>query len=155
MAKAYPAVDCYGIDVSEAMLEIARGAVSRSMVVLDWNLPYVSGIELCRRFRMSEATKELPIIILTARRDEADRIRGLATGADDYVVKPFSLPELMARTKALLRRSSPSPKADVLRHGDIELDRTAQRVSHGRAKSTLGRPSFASWSSYSRMEDAS
>ena len=85
------------------------------LVLLDWMLPGVSGIELCRRLRARPETKSLPIIMLTARGEEFDRIRGLATGADDYVVKPFSVPELMARVKAALRRANPHSIGAVLR----------------------------------------
>src|SRR3954451_9619225 len=84
------------------------------LVVLDWMLPGVSGIELCRRLRARPETKTLPIIILTARGEESERVRGLATGADDYIVKPFSVPELLARVHALLRRAKPARVADVL-----------------------------------------
>src|SRR5918992_1559484 len=91
------------------------------LVVLDWMLPGVSGIELCRRLRARPETKTLPIIMLTARGEEFDRVRGLATGADDYVVKPFSVPELMARVKAALRRASPHTIDSTLRAGDIEV----------------------------------
>src|SRR6186997_3197087 len=77
------------------------------LVVLDWMLPGLSGIELCRRLRSRTATAQLPIIMLTARGEETDRVRGLATGADDYIVKPFSVPELLARVTALLRRTKP------------------------------------------------
>jgi two-component system, OmpR family, phosphate regulon response regulator PhoB len=98
------------------------------LVVLDWMLPGVSGIELCRRLRARPQTKTLPIIILTARGEESERVRGLATGADDYIVKPFSVPELLARVHALLRRASPERVAGVLTFGDIELDREKKRV---------------------------
>jgi two-component system phosphate regulon response regulator PhoB len=98
------------------------------LVVLDWMLPGVSGIELCRRLRSRPQTRSLPIIMLTARGEESERVRGLATGADDYIVKPFSLPELIARVRALLRRSSPERVANVLRFGDIELNREKKRV---------------------------
>lgn len=98
------------------------------LIVLDWMLPGLSGIELCRRIRNRNETKSVPVLMLTARGEEADRIRGLAVGADDYVVKPFSVPELMARTKAILRRASPALLADVLECADIQLDRTAHRV---------------------------
>src|SRR5580693_7291691 len=77
------------------------------LIVLDWMLPGLSGIELCRRLRTRPQTQALPIIMLTARGEESERIRGLATGADDYIVKPFSVPELLARIRALLRRASP------------------------------------------------
>src|SRR5918999_4920497 len=101
------------------------------LVVLDWMLPAVSGIELCRRLRARSETRSIPILMLTARGEESDRIRGLSTGADDYVVKPFSLPELMARVKAILRRAAPNRLSDVLRVGDTELDRLAHRVTRG------------------------
>jgi two-component system phosphate regulon response regulator PhoB len=98
------------------------------LVVLDWMLPGVSGIELCRRLRARPQTKALPIIMLTARGEESERVRGLTTGADDYIVKPFSVPELIARVRALLRRASPDRVADVLTFGDLQLDREKKRV---------------------------
>jgi two-component system phosphate regulon response regulator PhoB len=91
-------------------------------------LPGLSGIELCRRWRSREETARTPIIMITARGEEEERVRGLATGADDYVVKPFSMPELVARIQALLRRSSPQLVTNVLRAGDLELDRQSHRV---------------------------
>ena len=112
------------------------------LVVLDWMLPAVSGIELCRRLRTKPETRTIPILMLTARGEESDRIRGLSTGADDYVVKPFSLPELMARVKAILRRVSPDRMADVLKAGDIELDRAAHRVTRGVREVRLGPTEF-------------
>jgi two-component system phosphate regulon response regulator PhoB len=112
------------------------------LVLLDWMLPSVSGIELCRRFRSRTETKAIPIVMLTARGEEADRVRGLATGADDYVVKPFSLPELMARVRAILRRSAPARMADVLKHAEIELDREAHRVMRGAREIKLGPTEF-------------
>ncbi|MGH6814895.1 MAG: phosphate regulon transcriptional regulator PhoB [Hyphomicrobiaceae bacterium] len=112
------------------------------LIVLDWMLPGVSGIELCRRIRARSATRTVPILMLTARGEEADRIRGLSTGADDYVVKPFSLPELMARVRALLRRSAPERVADVLRTGDIALDRAAHQVTRGERLVQLGPTEF-------------
>ena len=108
------------------------------LVVLDWMLPGLSGIELCRRLRTRPETKALPIIMLTARGEESERVRGLATGADDYVVKPFSVPELIARVRALLRRASPERVANVLVHGDIELDREKKRVSRAGREIDLG-----------------
>ena len=107
---------------------------SPDLVILDWMLPGLSGIELCRRLRARAETKRLPIIMLTARGEESERVRGLATGADDYIVKPFSVPELSARVLALLRRSLPERLADVLSFGDLEVDREKKRVSRaGRA----------------------
>jgi two-component system phosphate regulon response regulator PhoB len=108
------------------------------LVVLDWMLPGLSGIELCRRLRARPETKALPVIMLTARGEESERVRGLATGADDYMVKPFSVPELIARVCALLRRASPARVADVLDHGDIELDREKKRVSRAGREIELG-----------------
>lgn len=108
------------------------------LILLDWMLPSVSGIEICRRLRNRSDTRAVPIIMLTARGEEADRIRGLATGADDYVVKPFSLPELMARVRALLRRSSPERVAEVLTAAEITLDRAAHRVMRGSREVRLG-----------------
>jgi two-component system phosphate regulon response regulator PhoB len=108
------------------------------LVVLDWMLPGLSGIELCRRLRGRPESKALPIIMLTARGEESERVRGLATGADDYIVKPFSVPELIARVRALLRRASPERVADVLKHGDVELDREKKRVSRSGREIDLG-----------------
>ena len=88
------------------------------LVVLDWMLPGLSGIELCRRLRARPETRQLPIIMLTARGEESEKVRGLATGADDYIVKPFSVPELLARVRALLRRANPERVATVLAIGD-------------------------------------
>src|SRR6478672_2556154 len=99
------------------------------LIVLDWMLPGLSGIELCRRLRARPETRQLPIIMLTARGEESERIRGLATGADDYIVKPFSVPELVARVSALLRRAAPERVADVLSFGEVAIDREKKRVS--------------------------
>ncbi len=112
------------------------------LIVLAWMLPTFSGVELCRRIRARQETRAIPILMLTARGEESDRIRGLSTGADDYVVKPFSLPELMARVKAILRRTAPERIADVLRSGEIELDRTAHRVTRGNREVRLGPTEF-------------
>jgi two-component system, OmpR family, phosphate regulon response regulator PhoB len=110
----------------EAELKLAEDVPD--LMVLDWMIPNVSGIELCRRLRARPETAQLPIIMLTARGEETERVRGLATGADDYIVKPFSVPELVARIGALLRRAAPGRIAQVLRAGDIELDRERCRV---------------------------
>jgi two-component system phosphate regulon response regulator PhoB len=112
------------------------------LVLLDWMLPGVSGIELCRRLRMRPDTQGLPIIMLTARGEEAERVRGLATGADDYVVKPFSVPELVARVRALLRRAAPERLADALEFGDIMLDRRTRRVHRAGRELHLGPTEF-------------
>ena len=108
------------------------------LVILDWMLPGLSGIELCRRLRARPETRQLPIIMLTARGEESERVRGLSTGADDYLVKPFSVPELLARVNALLRRASPERVADVLSFGDIAIDREKKRVSRAGQAIDLG-----------------
>jgi two-component system, OmpR family, phosphate regulon response regulator PhoB len=112
------------------------------LLILDWMLPGLSGIELCRRLRLRRETKALPIIMLTARGEESERIRGLATGADDYVVKPFSVAELMARVKALLRRANPALADDIVAMGDIRLDRVTRRVHRGQREVKLGPTEF-------------
>jgi two-component system phosphate regulon response regulator PhoB len=112
------------------------------LLVLDWMLPGLSGIELCRRLRARAATAQLPILMLTARGEEDERIRGLSTGADDYVVKPFSVPELMARVKALLRRARPEAISPVLKAGDLELDRATFRVRRAGREVHLGPTEF-------------
>src|ERR1700761_1562200 len=112
------------------------------LIVLDWMLPGLSGIELCRRLRARPQTPSLPIIMLTARGEESERVRGLATGADDYIVKPFSVPELLARVRALLRRSSPERVAMILTIGDLELDREKKRVSRSTRPVDLGPTAF-------------
>jgi two-component system phosphate regulon response regulator PhoB len=112
------------------------------LIILDWMLPGLSGIELCRRLRARAETRLLPIIMLTARGEESERVRGLGTGADDYIVKPFSLPELLARVGALLRRTSPERLANVLSWGDIELDREKKRVSRAGRPVDLGPTEF-------------
>lgn len=112
------------------------------LLVLDWMVPGISGIELCRRLRMRPETQRLPIIMLTARGEESDRVRGLSTGADDYLVKPFSTPEFMARVKALLRRAKPEVLSSVLKVGDIMLDREAHRVYRKKNEIKLGPTEF-------------
>ena len=112
------------------------------LLLLDWMLPGLSGIELCRRLRSRSETQDMPIIMLTARGEEAERIRGLTTGADDYVVKPFSIPELMARTRSLLRRARPELAASILKAGDLELDRETHRVRRDGSEVHLGPTEF-------------
>ena len=112
------------------------------LAILDWMLPGVSGIELCRRFRAWPETRQMPIIMLTARGEESERVRGLATGADDYVVKPFSVPELIARVKAMLRRAKPEAVSSLLTAGDIELDRETRRVRRSAREIHLGPTEF-------------
>lgn len=104
------------------------------LVVLDWMLPNVSGIEVCRQLRQKSETRTMPVIMLTAKGEESDRVRGLETGADDYIVKPFSPAELTARIKAVLRRAHPEQAGDTLAYADIEMDLVSHRVSrHGKA----------------------
>lgn len=112
------------------------------LVVLDWMLPKVSGIEVCRRLRARTETRNVPIIMLTARGEETDRIRGLDTGADDYVVKPISMTELAARIRAVLRRIRPGLAEDIIRHGDIVMDRVAHRVKRAAREVHLGPTEF-------------
>ena len=112
------------------------------LVLLDWMLPGLSGIELCRRIRMRRETERLPVIMLTARGEEGDRVRGLSTGADDYITKPFSVQELVARVRALLRRAKPAHIAHLLLAGDIELNRETHRVRRGGTELHLGPTEF-------------
>lgn len=112
------------------------------LLLLDWMLPKVSGIEICRRVRAGGMNPNLPIIMLTARGEESDRIRGLDTGADDYVTKPFSTIELMARVRAVLRRIRPGLKDDRIKVGDIEVDRVAHRVTRNGDDIHLGPTEF-------------
>src|SRR3984957_604603 len=112
------------------------------VIILDWMLPSVSGIEVCRRIRQRAVTRNLPIIMLTARGEESDRIRGLDTGADDYVVKPFSMTELCARLRAVLRRIRPGLAEDRVRAGDIVIDRVAHRVKRAGEEIHLGPTEF-------------
>lgn len=127
-------------DGDEALLAIEERRPD--LVLLDWMLPYVSGIEICRRLRRNPETRDLSIILLTARGEEDDRIRGLEAGADDYVVKPFSPSELVARVRAVLRRTRPAFDQDLLTYGDIAMDLTAHRVSRADAPVELGPTEF-------------
>ena len=112
------------------------------LVLLDWMLPHVSGIEVCRQLRRKRGTRNVPIIMLTARGEEADRVRGLETGADDYVPKPFSMAELIARVHAVLRRVRPALAAERLSYADIVMDLAAHRVSRGGREVRLGPTEF-------------
>ena len=139
-------LEAEGYDVDTASrgdeAEVRLKENAPDLVVLDWMLPGLSGIELCRRLRARPQTQGLPIIMLTARGEESERVRGLATGADDYIVKPFSVPELLARIRALLRRASPERVANVLAIGDLELDREKKRVSRASRPVDLGPTEF-------------
>ena len=112
------------------------------VILLDWMLPEVSGIELCRRFKTRAETRAIPVVMLSARGEEVDRIRGLETGADDYVVKPSSMAELMARLRVQLRRTRPATVGQVLEHGDLRLDTETHRVHRGGVEVKLGPTEF-------------
>lgn len=127
-------------DGDEALLQVAEAPPD--LIVLDWMLPGVSGIEVCRRLKMRPETRAIPIIILSARAEEVDRVRGLETGADDYVVKPYSVIELMARVRAALRRTRPSTVGERLEYSDIILNSETHRVSRGDTPVKLGPTEF-------------
>jgi two-component system, OmpR family, phosphate regulon response regulator PhoB len=127
-------------DGEEALLMVEERLPD--LIVLDWMLPKVSGIEVCRRLRQRNETRNVPIVMLTARGEETDRVRGLDTGADDYVVKPFSMTELGARIRAVLRRIRPGLAEDRVRRGDILIDRVAHRVKRGGSEIHLGPTEF-------------
>jgi two-component system phosphate regulon response regulator PhoB len=112
------------------------------VVVLDWMIANLSGIEVCRRLRRAPETASLPIIMLTARAEEGDRVRGLETGADDYVTKPFSPRELVARVRALLRRLRPALSGGALEYGGIAMDTSAHKVTRDGASVQLGPTEF-------------
>jgi len=120
----------------EALVVAAES--SPDLIVLDWMLPELSGIEVCRRLRARGESRNVPIIMLTARGEETDRIRGLDTGADDYIVKPFSMSEFLARSRAVMRRVRPGLMEDVIALGDISMDRVNHRVHRGARELHLG-----------------
>ncbi|WP_068318227.1 phosphate regulon transcriptional regulator PhoB [Polycladidibacter hongkongensis] len=137
-AEGYRVEVCARGDDAEVRLKESQP----DLLLLDWMLPGISGIELCRRLRARNETERIPIIMLTARGEESERIRGLSTGADDYVVKPFSIPELMARVRAILRRAKPESVSTQLKSGDIELDRETHRVRRDGQEIHLGPTEF-------------
>jgi two-component system phosphate regulon response regulator PhoB len=112
------------------------------LIVLDWMLPGVSGIEICRRLKSRAETKQIPIIMLSARSEDVDRVRGLETGADDYVVKPYSVIELMARVRTQLRRVRPATVGQVLAFDDIKLDSETHKVTRDDSLLKLGPTEF-------------
>ena len=124
------------LDGDEALIAVAEQ--KPDLILLDWMLPHVSGLEICRQLRRGNGTRELPIIMLTARGEETDRVRGLESGADDYVVKPFSPNELMARIRALLRRSSAVGRSEMLAYENLAMDLSAHRVTRGGAPIHVG-----------------
>src|SRR4051812_29069945 len=127
-------------DGEEALLLAEEAAPD--IVILDWMIEGVSGLEVCRRLRRKSATANVPIIMLTARGEEADRIRGLETGADDYVTKPFSPGELIARVGAVLRRVRPALAGEALSYDDLEMDVVAHKVRRGGTIVPLGPTEF-------------
>ena len=110
------------------------------LILLDWMLPRISGIELCRQLRRKQETANVPIIMLTARADEGDSLRGLNTGADDYVTKPFSVEELIARMRAVLRRVRPAFGEELLSFADLTMDLAAHRVIRGMTRRSISVP---------------
>ena len=127
-------------DGEEAMMLVDEAAPD--IIILDWMMPNLSGIEVCRRLKMRPETRGIPIILLSARAEEVDRVRGLETGADDYVIKPYSVLELMARARAQLRRVRPSTAGVVLEFEDIRLDPETHRVTRGGQALKLGPTEF-------------
>ncbi|MGB3179544.1 MAG: phosphate regulon transcriptional regulator PhoB [Albidovulum sp.] len=124
----------------EALLLVAEDIPD--LIVLDWMLPNVSGIEVCRRLKSRSETRGVPIIMLSARSEEVDLVRGLETGADDYMVKPYSVVELMARVRTQLRRSRPSSMGEILEYADIRLDPETHRVHRAGSALKLGPTEF-------------
>jgi two-component system, OmpR family, phosphate regulon response regulator PhoB len=127
-------------DGEEALLLLKEA--KPDAVLLDWMLPRVSGIEVCRQIRRTPDWRDLPVIMLTARGEEGDRVRGLDSGADDYVVKPFSPNELIARLRAVIRRARPAATAEMLRFSDLAVDLSAHKVSRGGKPIHLGPTEF-------------
>ncbi|HZS83200.1 MAG TPA: phosphate regulon transcriptional regulator PhoB [Stellaceae bacterium] len=131
---------CEAGDGEEALLQIAER--KPDLVLLDWMLPLVSGIEVCRRIRRAPHSRSLPVIMLTARGEEGDRVRGLDSGADDYIVKPFSPSELIARLRAVMRRARPAAGEEVLRFADVAMNLAQHRVTRGGRPIHLGPTEF-------------
>lgn len=127
-------------DGEEAIVAVTED--KPDLILLDWMLPRLSGIEICRQVRSRAELRDVPIIMLTARGEEDDRIRGLDTGADDYLTKPFSMTELLARVRAVLRRTRPTLSGDVATFGDIILDRETRRVRRAEREVHLGPTEF-------------
>jgi two-component system phosphate regulon response regulator PhoB len=128
-------------EAGDEALDVVR-ETPPDVIVLDWMLPHVSGIEVCRQLKMSGETARIPVIMLSARSEEADRVRGLETGADDYVTKPYSVAELLARLRTQLRRVRPATVAERLEYEDIMLDMSEHRVYRGGESLSLGPTEF-------------
>jgi len=124
------------VDGDEGLL-VAREE-KPALIILDWMMPGLSGIDLCRELKRDKDLRETPILMLTARGEEADKVRGLDSGADDYLVKPFSIAELLARVRAMLRRAQPGSDGDLIEHGDISIDPQKVRVYRDGASIELG-----------------
>ncbi|MCF6272077.1 MAG: phosphate regulon transcriptional regulator PhoB [Rhodobacteraceae bacterium] len=127
-------------DGGEALTAVAEN--NPDIILLDWMLPNMTGIDICRALRKSPKTNAIPIIMLTARVEEADKLRGLDHGADDYITKPFSVSEVIARIRAVLRRTNPAIAGDIVSYGDITLDREQMRVKRGARPVALGPTEF-------------
>ncbi|MFO6463309.1 phosphate regulon transcriptional regulator PhoB [Jannaschia sp. KMU-145] len=125
----------------DAAMDLAREETP-DLILLDWMLPEVSGIEVCRRLKSAADTRSIPVIMISARSEEVDRVRGLETGADDYVVKPYSVVELMARIRTQLRRVRPASVGERLEHGDVAIDTVEHRVFRGGEELHLGPTEF-------------
>lgn len=130
------------VAVTGAEAELIIAETPPDVILLDWMLPELSGIELCRRLKARPETRGIPVIMISARSEEVDRVRGLETGADDYVVKPYSMVELMARVRVQLRRVRPATVGIVLEHGDIRLDTETHRVHRTGGEVRLGPTEF-------------
>ena len=127
-------------DGQEAMTRIAEAPPD--LVLLDWMLPVMSGIEVCRQIRRGSATRDLPVIMVTARTEDQDAVRGLNTGADDYITKPFNMEALLARVRALLRRAAPAPQVEKPEFHDIRMDLSTHRVQRNGRSLHLGPTEF-------------
>jgi len=131
---------CTADDGEEALARIAER--KPDAILLDWMLPLVSGIEVCRQIRRNPGLRDLPVLMLTARGEESDRVRGLNSGADDYIVKPFSPSELIARLRAVMRRFQPAVNGEALRFSDLAMDLAAHRVTRAGRPIHLGPTEF-------------
>ncbi len=127
-------------DGQEALTRIAEAPPD--LVLLDWMLPVMSGIEVCRQIRRGSATRDLPVIMVTARTEDQDAVRGLNTGADDYITKPFNMGALLARVRALLRRAAPAPQMERLEFHDMRMDLSTHRVQRNGRSLHLGPTEF-------------
>ena len=132
-------------DGQEALLRVAEGRPD--LILLDWMLPQLSGLEVCRQIRRRPNTRDLPIIMVTARTEDQDAVRALDIGADDYIAKPFAMDALMARIRALLRRSGSVPVKGRLTYRDLVMDQDAHRVTRGSRSSISAPPSTGCWNS--------